>query len=149
MMKGVSPVVATVLLIAIAVVAAVAVWFWVGAMGRPAVPSQEVKTFIVENCIPDGTGSNNVVNGTYNNTQYKSTLRLYNNGALTITGASANLYSATLSLLSYGGAVPTMTPGQRGTINVTSTNDTGGANLAVGNTYYLEYPGIPLVKFGC
>jgi len=50
-MKGVSPVVATVLLIAIAVVAAVGVWFWVaGLQNKPATPA-ETKMLQLESCI--------------------------------------------------------------------------------------------------
>lgn len=50
-MKGVSPVVATVLLIAIAVVAAIGVWFWVaGLQNKPATPA-ETKMLQLEACI--------------------------------------------------------------------------------------------------
>jgi flagellin-like protein len=49
-MKGVSPVVATVLLIAIAVIAAIGVWYWVGAYtGKPSV-SVDQKAFTIESC---------------------------------------------------------------------------------------------------
>ncbi len=50
MKKGISPVVAVVLLIAIAVIAAVGVWYWVGAYtGQPNVTTS-VKTFTVQKC---------------------------------------------------------------------------------------------------
>ena len=50
MKKGISPVVAVVLLIAIAVIAAVGVWYWVGAYtGEPNVTT-DVKTFTISQC---------------------------------------------------------------------------------------------------
>jgi flagellin-like protein len=51
MKKGVSPVVATVLLIAIAVIGAVALWFWVAPMtGKPATISYAQQKFSVSKC---------------------------------------------------------------------------------------------------
>jgi len=50
MKKGISPVVAVVLLIAIAVIAAVGVWYWVGAYtGQPNVTTN-VKTMAIQSC---------------------------------------------------------------------------------------------------
>lgn len=127
MMRGVSVVVATVILIAITVVAAIAVWFWVGAMGKPGQP-QEIKTFIVEQCI-FGT----------NTTQ----LRVYNNGAITIaTRTDSRVLSANLDTVTENVMVPTLKPAQRDTINLNTT-------LTKGLTYYVEYKAIPLIKFGC
>lgn len=127
MMRGVSVVVATVILIAITVVAAIAVWFWVGAMGKPGQP-QEIKAFIVEQCVV-GT----------NTTQ----LRLYNNGALTIAiRTDSRILSANLDTVVENVTVPTMKPAQRDTTTV-------GVALTKGTSYYVEYKSIPLVKFGC
>jgi flagellin-like protein len=51
MMKGISPVVAVVLLIAIAVIAAVAVWYWVAPLtGKPATIDYTQQKFAVVNC---------------------------------------------------------------------------------------------------
>lgn len=127
MMRGVSVVVATVILIAITVVAAIAVWFWVGAMGKPGQP-QEIKTFIVEQCVI-GTNS--------------TTLRVYNNGALTIaTRTDSRVLSANLDMVAGNVTVPTLKPAQRDTIYLATA-------LTKGLTYYVEYKAIPLVKFGC
>ena len=51
-MKGVSPVVATVLLIAIAVIAAVGVWYWVGAYtSKPATTGTDMKVIQISGCV--------------------------------------------------------------------------------------------------
>lgn len=59
MKKGVSPVVAVVLLIAIAVVAAVGVWQWVNVyLSKPDVDNPATQPqLVVENCFINGTGS--------------------------------------------------------------------------------------------
>ncbi len=50
-MKGISPVVATVLLIAIAVIAAIALWFWIGGLtSKPSLPAQQKVSLSVESC---------------------------------------------------------------------------------------------------
>ncbi len=49
--KGVDPVVATVLLIAIAVIAAIGVWYWVGAFtGKPPTGPQQQVALSLESC---------------------------------------------------------------------------------------------------
>ena len=51
MRKGVSPVVAMVLLIAIAVIAAIGVWYWVGAfVGKPPTGGQQKIALSIEGC---------------------------------------------------------------------------------------------------
>jgi len=51
MKKGISPVVAVVLLIAIAVIAAVGVWYWVGAYtGKPAIGGGEQMAMSITQC---------------------------------------------------------------------------------------------------
>lgn len=51
MKKGISPVIAVVLLIAIAVIAAVGVWYWVGGLAtKPAGLDQAQQAFTIENC---------------------------------------------------------------------------------------------------
>jgi len=61
-MKGVSPVVATVLLIAIAVISAVAVWYWVAPMtgGQPT-PSTTQYGIVVTNVYTNATSGVNCV----------------------------------------------------------------------------------------
>ena len=57
MKKGISPVVAVVLLIAIAVIAAVGVWYWVGSYtSKPAVVSSQRAMSITECTITDENG---------------------------------------------------------------------------------------------
>jgi flagellin-like protein len=49
--KGISPVVAVVLLIAIAVIAAIGVWYWVGAFtGKPPTGPQQQVALSIESC---------------------------------------------------------------------------------------------------
>ncbi len=51
MKKGISPVVAVVLLIAIAVIAAVGVWYWIGSYtGAPTAIRSSLKTITVQKC---------------------------------------------------------------------------------------------------
>ncbi|NYZ80182.1 hypothetical protein H0N95_02940, partial [Candidatus Micrarchaeota archaeon] len=89
-MKGVSPVVATVLLIAIAVIAAIGVWYWVGAYtGKPAVGVQQTAMSITS-CD-------------------KSRVLLRNTGALSLT-ANADIFDST------GAAVGTINISEAGTL---------------------------------
>jgi len=71
MRKGVSPVVATVLLIAIAVISAVAVWYWVAPLTSPA-------------ATPSTTQYGFVVTGTYKSAGNCVTLDIKNSGGTTI-----------------------------------------------------------------
>jgi len=71
MRKGVSPVVATVLLIAIAVISAVAVWYWVAPLTSPA-------------ATPSTTQYGFVVTGTYKSAGNCATLDIKNSGGTTI-----------------------------------------------------------------
>jgi len=58
MRKGVSPVVATVLLIAIAVISAVAVWYWVSPLTSPsATPSTTQYGFVVTSVYKNASGN--------------------------------------------------------------------------------------------
>ena len=77
MNKGVSPVVATVLLIAIAVISAVAVWYWVAPLtGKQAMPETSQKGYIVSETYFNVT--NNTCNG----------IDLRNTGGLTIASGT-------------------------------------------------------------
>jgi len=71
MKKGVSPVVATVLLIAIAVISAVAVWYWVSPLTSPA-------------ATPSTTQYGFVVTGTYKPAGSCTSIDIKNSGGTTI-----------------------------------------------------------------
>jgi len=74
MRKGVSPVVATVLLIAIAVISAVAVWYWVAPLtSAQATPSTAQYAFVVTNTYKNSAGN-------------CTTMDLKNSGGTTIPG---------------------------------------------------------------
>lgn len=79
MRKGISPVVAVVLLIAIAVIAAVGVWYWVGEFTDQPDTNTDVKTFTLTRCGP-GT------NGTYVFVQNQGKNILDTNIAFYLTG---------------------------------------------------------------
>ena len=128
-MKGISPVVAVVLLIAIAVIAAVAVWYWVSPLtGKPATASTTQIGLSVEQCIVDGVG---------NTTQ----IRIRNNGGIAVTNKQFAIYSQT---------------GQDTTFFVTVTANSGEAkwvtttgNLNTSTPYYLTTTGVPDIPFNC
>ncbi len=122
MRKGVSPVVATVLLIAIAVISAVAVWYWVAPLtSAQPTPSTTQSAFIVtntyKNATSDGCGSLDIMNSggisILANTFFE--VRSYTTGAL-VTGKFLNISIA-------------IAPGT--TINVNLTNVTAYAPSAV------------------
>jgi flagellin-like protein len=105
-MRGVSPVVATVLLIAIAVVAAVGVWYWVGSYtSKPATTSTDLKsidvtcTANVQNIIVKnmGTGTMSAVSFTVYNSNYS--------GVATFSVSTASLTSIASALNTTAGLV--------------------------------------------
>jgi flagellin-like protein len=68
MRKGVSPVVATVLLIAIAVIAAVAVWYWVSPMtSSPPGPSTGQSAIVVTGVYKNASNSSQCISLDINN----------------------------------------------------------------------------------
>ncbi|GEM_PF-1125520 len=78
--KGISPVVAVVLLIAIAVIAAIGVWYWVGAFtGKPPTGGQQQVSLTFESC-----------NGTH--------VIVRNTGGIAAT-ATASIYNSTPSFV--------------------------------------------------
>ena len=123
MRKGVSPVVATVLLIAIAVISAVAVWYWVAPLtSAQATPSTSQYGF--------------VVTGTYKNTAGNcTTMDIKNSGGVTIP------LNTTLEVFSISGTttskyvvvnVGNLTSGTTLNFNVTTLPSTS-ATLPVGS----------------
>jgi flagellin-like protein len=122
MRKGVSPVVATVLLIAIAVISAVAVWYWVSPLTSPA-------------ATPSTTQYGFVVTGTYKTSGNCTTLDIKNSGGTTIP------YNTTFEIFNITGPsagkyvqvnVTTLTSGT--TLNFNVINSTlGMSNIPVGS----------------
>jgi len=124
MRKGVSPVVATVLLIAIAVISAVAVWYWVAPLtSAQATPSTSQYGF--------------VVTGTYKTSGNCVSVDLKNSGGTTIPiNTLFEIFNITgLSTGKYVGLNTTsLTSGATANFNITSsatTNATG--NIPVGS----------------
>ena len=122
MRKGVSPVVATVLLIAIAVISAVAVWYWVSPLTSPS-------------ATPSTTQYGFVVTGTYKPAGNCTSLDLKNSGGTTMP------YNTTFEIFNITGLstgkyvqvnVANLTSGT--TLNFNVINSTlGMSNIPVGS----------------
>jgi flagellin-like protein len=69
-MRGISPVVAVVLLIAIAVIASVAVWFWVAPLTRQGEVDTVNRMLYVETCFGDALEIRSAVSITVENITY-------------------------------------------------------------------------------
>ncbi len=132
MRKGVSPVVAIVLLIAIAVISAVAVWTWVGPLtAKPALGSTTFYNFQISRCNP-----------TYSPTT--SALDFKN-------GGGANLPTTTFSLISQADGSTLTSTSFTTTLPAGMTNSslTVNYNLSSGIAYSLRASGIPDITFVC
>lgn len=128
MRKGVSPVVAIVLLIAIAVISAVAVWTWVGPLtSKPPMGSTTQYSLTVLRCYP-GT----------------STIDIKNTGGTRITGVTFTLINKTDGG-SYGSGTGSITLGP----GDTSSNQSVGAVLISGMPYALRAQNFPDVEWTC
>jgi len=127
MKKGVSPVVAVVLLIAIAVIAAVGVWYWIGAYtSKPNIQTSQ-KSFTVSACTTDG-----------------DKVLVYNNGGEKLT-TNAEIYYAngTKTDLSINFSGAPLDTGQSAYVNIT------GGTLSSGATYQIVGGDYPLIQFTC
>ena len=132
MKKGVSPVVAAVLLIAIAVIAAVAVWYWVSPLtAKPPTADTTQKSISVEECYwAAGVGN------TY--------LDIRNTGGVAVT-ATFTVYNSADPTIATGATV-TLTSLASG--NVTRAQ-VAGAVMGQSTSYFLMAPGIPTATFTC
>jgi flagellin-like protein len=141
MRKGVSPVVAIVLLIAIAVIAAVAVWYWVSPMtSKPATAETTQKTISVVACYPD-TDSFIITNSGGYTLPSTQTFDLYTGADGVDTGSDVNISY----IVSVG-----LTPGNSTGINASVAATGGGKyNLAGGTQYFLRAAGFPDAYFTC
>ena len=141
MRKGVSPVVAVVLLIAISVIAAVGVWYWVGGMAnKPPGVTTILRSIQVTDC-----------NITTSPVIY-TTVFVRNNGRLKADRA-ADIYNADTYV--YVGQIMINSTNP---VNVSSVswvlmgNSTGGTNqttLVTGGRYVIKDGDYPEVQFGC
>ena len=124
MRKGVSPVVATVLLIAIAVISAVAVWYWVSPLTSPA-------------ATPSTTQYGFVVTGTYKSAGNCTTLDIKNSGGTTIpTNTLFEIVNINgTSMGKYVGLNSTsLTSGSTANFNIISNTTTNtSSNIGVGS----------------
>jgi flagellin-like protein len=129
MRKGVSPVVAIVLLIAIAVIAAVAVWYWVSPMtSKPATAETTQKTVTVEECYADA-----------------NSIFLRNSGGYTLSGQAFDIFVASTGVDSTSDITGvSLAPG-----NASSHTASGGYDLAAGTQYFLRTTGFPDAYFTC
>jgi flagellin-like protein len=128
-MKGVSPVVAAVLLIAIAVIAAVGIWFWIGGFtSKPSLPPQQQVALSVENC----NGSHVVVRNT--------------GGIDALSAASINNVSN-----SYVGYIDIsdLAGGTVNTFQICDFNNVCPTTKLVPGIYEIEDQDYPSYKFSC
>ena len=142
--KGVSPVVAVVLLIAIAVISAVAVWYWVAPLtARPSTGGDISKSISVTKCFaPSGVNSS---------------LSVRNTGGVSLSTTIFAVHYAdngTQALVPVGNAVAilngTLASGATVTLNVTGLNSSdGGIILPSSTAYFLRTSGIPDAPFSC
>ncbi len=134
MRKGISPVVAVVLLIAIAVIAAVAVWFWVGPLTqKPAITTASQNQLVVEQC--------DTTNGK---------VKIRNAGALTISAVDSSDH---FRVYQHGSST------QIGYINMTQLSsgetawmdfvNTTATSLTAGEQYDIEENKYSTVTFTC
>ena len=132
MKKGISPVVAVVLLVAIAVIASVGVWYWVGAYtGKPNVAGTE-KSMTISEC-----------NGTHVYAQ--------NSGEHKLDGVAAFYDSSKIhqGYLNFsalaGGGVTT------DSANWVALYDTSSAQIttAISGSYYVLQSGYQQISFNC
>ncbi len=134
MRKGVSPVVAIVLLIAIAVISAVAVWSWVSPLtSKPPTGSTTQYSVSVLKCYPDGASNVNAID-IKNTGGVKISAQ---NFALIDTSTGATLASTGLN------STQTLAPGE--------TNSTVPVlyDITAGSSYALRAANFPDVRFTC
>ena len=133
MKKGVSPVAAVVLLIAIAVVAAAGVWFWVAPMMTSTQTSDVVGKYqvTITNCrVATGVVSVSVRNiGTASTPSGASVVPVYNTAGTQV----GNISLSSLVAGSYAPSVPVI-------------NETG---TAMAGTYYIEDSNFAKTTFSC
>jgi len=135
MRKGVSPVVAIVLLIAIAVISAVAVWSWVSPLtSKPPTGSTTQYSISVLRCYPGSTG-------------LTATIDIKNTGGVKISAQNFALIDAstgaTINASNTLTGAQTLAPGEtNSSVNVT-------APLTAGSSYALRAANFPDVRFTC
>lgn len=135
MRKGVSPVVAIVLLIAIAVISAVAVWSWVGPLtSKPPTGSTTQYKLDVLRCYPDGIGGVNSAD-------------IRNGGGVKITSQNFSLIDAssgaTLGTAGAFASLVTLVPGE------TSSALIVNYDVTAGSSYELRATNFPPIRFTC
>jgi flagellin-like protein len=149
MKKGVSPVVAVVLLIAIAVISAVAVWYWVSPLtARPAVAETTQKSIAVTACYYNANPANIDVRNTggLSLSARFFEVRYSDNGSAVSYNSSHNAYANMSSALSSGDSK---------TISVyaCSSSSCGSGsqamNLSTSVSYFLRSSGMPDQPFTC
>ena len=130
-MKGVSPVVATVLLIAIAVIAAVGVWFFVQNMTSKQSSAPTMAAFQVESCTLSATSA--------------QPISLINLGDAAFAAKAFNVY--TTAGVQVGTASITI-PAGAGSRPATGQTITNTSAFTAGS-YYMTADGVPKISFNC
>ena len=129
MRKGVSPVVAIVLLIAIAVISAVAVWTWVGPLtSKPPMGSTTQYSLQIIRCYPGTPGAIDIKN---------------TGGVIVPSTVFALISMSDGSTLSATGATLGVAPG------LTNSSVAVSPSLTSGSSYLLRATGFPDIPFTC
>jgi len=135
MRKGISPVVAVVLLIAIAVIAAVGVWYWVGEFTDQPNTDTDIQTFVLTQCGP-GTNGTYVFVQNSGDAALTANIAFYSSGNQTPAGYIG--FEEINVAVSDGGFIPMVDAATAGT-NIT---------LSSGN-YKLLSAGVQSQGFSC
>ena len=129
--KGVSPVVATVLLIAIAVIVSIAVWYWFGSLtGKPKAAGTVDTSVAITSC------KTSVDAGT--------ALNVRNTGGKKVSKTFEVYYADNGSIIETASVViDNLAAGTSFTVPVS------GATLSTSTTYFLRAGGVPDAPFSC
>jgi hypothetical protein len=138
-MKGVSPVVAIILIVAISVLASVSVWYWTNPlMSKPSTIEKSQKTITIEECYPGDTLTSRLLirnsGGLQFSAQFDVYLKTTGNKHCSSTGAT---YNGTYNVLN-------LDPGRTSVIYAT-----GDCDLDAGTTYILRGEGMPDAEITC
>ena len=142
--KGVSPVVAVVLLIAIAVISAVAVWYWVAPLtARPSTGGDISKSIAVTQCFTGWAYTTVSVRNTGGVIVQTTIFGVFynDNGSQVLNNSGATVVARLNGSLASGATATLNVSGSTGTVD--------NVNLSTSTAYFLRVSGIPDAPFSC
>ncbi|MEM3412288.1 MAG: archaellin/type IV pilin N-terminal domain-containing protein [archaeon] len=133
-MKGISPVIATVLLIAIAVIGAVALWYWAGGLaGKPPMAQTTQQAITISDCKVTNPGQVN------NSAQ----LTIRNTGGVDVSVTNVGVYLGGEEIAKFD---VTVAVGQLATVTM---NADSNKNISTGVVYKVIHGQLPEITFSC